>query len=157
MNRAYNFILSSGAGLYLDLLVGRWTRYFGVIYGHVTRPPRGKVAALALAVTRPGREEEREKERERERGTGREVPTISRGTIEKIRRFIYPARGLHGSPIADSRSFHAGNKHSSRCAGVKCARFPAKSIHPTYLSEDLSLSLFLSSFLFVSDTVTISK
>lgn len=23
-------------GLYVDLLVGRWTRYFGVIYGHVT-------------------------------------------------------------------------------------------------------------------------
>lgn len=29
-------------GLYVDLLVGRWTRYFGVIYGHVT-VPRGAV------------------------------------------------------------------------------------------------------------------
>ena len=47
--RAHNFILSS-LGLYLDLLAGRWTRYFGFIYGpRHAAASRGKVASVASA------------------------------------------------------------------------------------------------------------
>lgn len=126
MNRAHNFILSSEVisrfiGRTLDTL---FRRYLWLRHAATTR--RSKVAASSCA----------------------RDPTSTRvggyngfpwsETIEKIRRFIYP--GLHGCPIADSRSFHAGNKHSSGSTGVKCVRLPAKSIHPTYLSgilEDL--------------------
>lgn len=51
---AHNFILSS-LGLYLDLLAGRWTRYFGFIYGpRHAAASRGKVASVASALAESG-------------------------------------------------------------------------------------------------------
>lgn len=69
---AHNFILSS-LGLYLDLLAGRWTRYFGFIYG--PRHAAAKVASVASALTKSGG------------GTIEKIRFISRPPIADSRSF----------------------------------------------------------------------
>lgn len=69
---AHNFILSS-LGLYLDLLAGRWTRYFGFIYG--PRHAAAKVASVASALTKRGG------------GTIEKIRFISRPPIADSRSF----------------------------------------------------------------------
>lgn len=119
---AHNFILSS-LGLYLDLLAGRWTRYFGFIYGpRHAAASRGKVASVASALAESGG-----------------------GTIEKI-----PPPSIYLSATDCWLAIIRGNKHSSPAHRALNATVSNRSISRGAFVPSRGVTIFEIISIFIS-------